>query len=772
MKKIAFLMMLLVASSMSFAQRGPVNFETDGQGADWTWNVFENSTNPALEIITNPDQSGINTSLKVAKYTALQAGQPYAGVESAHGASNLGPFVLDATNSTIKIMVWKSVISDVGIKLVAPTGWAQAEKKVANTLVNQWEELTFDFSDYVNPPSSEGQLDQVVIFPDFNLSGRTQDNIIYFDNITFSAASTPPGVPAVAAPIPGRSAANVISIFSDTYTNVAGTNLNPFWGQGTVVTQVSVAGNNTLKLAGLDYQGIELGSNLDVTSMEYLHIDFWSASSTALNLFLISPGPVEKDVPLTVPTSGWTSIDIPLSSFSPVDLASLFQFKFTGNGDIYIDNIYFWKAPLTGPFAPVNFEADGYGADWTWNVFENATNPALEIITNPDQSGLNVSSKVAKFTALQAGQPYAGVESAHGATNLGPFVLDATNSTIKILVWKSVISDVGIKLVAPTGWAQAEKKVANTLVNQWEELVFDFSDYVNPPVEEGQLDQIVIFPDFNLSGRTQDNIVYFDNITFWPTATTPTGPTVAAPTPAHDAANVISLFSNAYTNVTVDTWRTAWSAATLEEVTIEGNATKKYTLLDFVGIETQASQLNISEMTYLHLDVWSPNFTFFGVKLVDFGADGVFGGGNDTEHQVNFISPSQSQWVSLDIPLSDFTNLTGREHIAQYILVGQPTGTTTVYVDNFYFYSGWPTGVREETDPSAQVVIYPNPVRAGEQVSLSNDARQVTLYDFGGRRVLSQNTSVINTAGLSKGIYIVRINTWDGGVQIQKLIVN
>ena len=31
------------------------------------------------------------------------------------------------------------------------------------------------------------------------------------------------------------------------------------------------------------------------------------------------------------------------------------------------------------------------------------------------------------------------------------------------------------------------------------------------------------------------------------------------------------------------------------------------------------------------------DFTFFGVKLVDFGADGVYdGGGDDVEHQVDF----------------------------------------------------------------------------------------------------------------------------------------
>lgn len=176
---------LLFASNL-IAQNNPIDFETGGYGLNWTWTVFENNTNPPLEIVTNPDMSGANTSLTVAKFTALQSGNPWAGCESAHGTSDLGTFVLNENNSLIKIMVWKSVISDVGIKLVSANGWSQGELKVPNTQVNQWEELTFDFSGYLNPPASEGQLDQIVVFPDFDLAGRTQDNIIYFDNIYFS----------------------------------------------------------------------------------------------------------------------------------------------------------------------------------------------------------------------------------------------------------------------------------------------------------------------------------------------------------------------------------------------------------------------------------------------------------------------------------------------------------------------------------------------------------------------------------------------------------
>ena len=178
---------LLKSGGMVLAQNSPIDFETGGYGATWTWTVFENGDNPSLEIVTNPNTGGINSSATVAKFTALQTGQPWAGCESLHG-SDIGTFSLDATNSTLKIMVYKTVISDVGLKFVIPTSGSLGEIKVANTVTNAWEELTFDFSSHIGLPEAIG-IDQIVVFPDFNLGGRTQDNIIYFDNISFYSNS-------------------------------------------------------------------------------------------------------------------------------------------------------------------------------------------------------------------------------------------------------------------------------------------------------------------------------------------------------------------------------------------------------------------------------------------------------------------------------------------------------------------------------------------------------------------------------------------------------
>ncbi|MBE0570801.1 MAG: T9SS type A sorting domain-containing protein [Ignavibacteriaceae bacterium] len=344
-KKITYLLAvvcIVLVSGISFAQNAPIDFESGGFGANWTWAVFENGTNPPLEIIPNPDPSGNNTSETVAKFTALQTGNPWAGTECMHG--DIGTFTLSSSNSIVKIMVWKPVVSDVGIKFVRPDGSALPEIKVANTLTNQWEELTFDFTGRIGDPNTIDQ-DQIVIFPDFDLGGRTQDNICYFDNITFSAG-TPVGEPTVPAPTPTLPANEVISIFSNAYTPLPGVNLNPNWGQATVVSFVVIQGDTVMKYGGLNFQGTELNQNLNLVSagMQYIHIDFWTANSTELNFFLISPGPNQESVALVPPgaTEEWVSVDIPLSSFEPtVNLTEVFQLMFTGNGTIYLDNIYF-----------------------------------------------------------------------------------------------------------------------------------------------------------------------------------------------------------------------------------------------------------------------------------------------------------------------------------------------------------------------------------------------------------------------------------------------
>ena len=204
----------------------------------------------------------------------------------------------------------------------------------------KWVSIDIPFSS-LSGLASRTHLAQIIL-AGTNVPGFYADNIYLYND-----GSIIPPTPLVAAPIPTAVPADVVSIFSDSYTNVAGTDFNPNWGQNTVVSQLPIAGNNTLKYAGLNYQGMQFANPINATGMAFLHVDYYSANSSSLNIFLISNGPVEKPYALTVPTgsgtNGWKSIDIPLSAFSPVDLTKIIQFKFDGNGDIFLDNLYFHK---------------------------------------------------------------------------------------------------------------------------------------------------------------------------------------------------------------------------------------------------------------------------------------------------------------------------------------------------------------------------------------------------------------------------------------------
>ena len=325
----------------------------------------------------------------------------------------------------------------------------------------------------------------------------------------------------------------------------------------------------------------------------------------------------------------------------------------------------------------VDFETPGVGADWIWTVAENADNPPLEFIANPVSGGINTSATVAQFTARFEGAPWALCFT----DDDGEFTFDATNSTVKIMVYKTVISDIGFKFEGPSGDIQLVE--ANTLINQWEEITFDFSES-----EGNTYSRIVIIPDFDFTPRTQENIVLFDNIQVpdGVIAPPPNEPTVAAPTPTQDPGSVISMFSDAYTDVPVDTWLTSWSQGALEDVLIAGNPTKKYSSVTFVGVETVGPNLiNATSMTHFHMDVWSPDANDFKIKLVDFGADGAYGGGDDSEHELTFTAPTPETWISYDIPLTDFTGLTSTEHLAQLIMVKAPLGV--FYLDNVFYYT-------------------------------------------------------------------------------------
>ncbi len=92
----------------------------------------------------------------------------------------------------------------------------------------------------------------------------------------------------------------------------------------------------------------------------------------------------------------------------------------------------------------------------------------------------------------------------------------------------------------------------------------------------------------------------------------PAAPAAPAAPPAHPAEDVISLFSDAYEDVAVGSWSTDWDRADAADVEIAGNAVKRYSNLRFAGIDFGGQPIDASDMTHIHLDVWTPNPTSEG----------------------------------------------------------------------------------------------------------------------------------------------------------------
>lgn len=533
-------------------------------------------------------------------------------------------------------------------------------------------------------------------------------------NATGAASS-----PQTAAPIPTQAPEDVISIYSDFYQNEPIDFLNGFWeGSTTQSEELTVAGDGIVRYSQMNFVGIQFTSPvIDVSGMTNIRLDIWTPDATdagqAFRVKLFDVGPdasfgtgddIEQEITLVNPqiqSEEWVSLDLPLSRFPGITNGSnLAQVVLSGDlPNVYVSNIFFYNDGGGGGGG-----TGGGGADEPMVAAPTPTRPAADVISLFSEAYDDVAVdtwrtewSMADFSdvmvAGNAVKRYDNLDFAGVETTMS--LVDAGEMThFHIDVWSPNITDLGIKLVDfgangafdESGGDDVEHQIdfSGIAQGQWVSYDLPLADF-SGLVSRDNLAQY-IFAAQPSGGAT----LFIDNVYFYRESTGGGGtePTMAAPTPTRDAANVISLFSDAYSDVTVDTWRTDWSSADFTDIMVAGNAVKFYENLDFVGVETTSALIDAGEMTHFHFDVWTPNATQIGIKLVDFGANRQFdeNGGDDVEHQVDFPGPAQGQWISYDIPLADFTGLLTRGSMAQYIFVGQPVQASSLYIDNVYFY--------------------------------------------------------------------------------------
>jgi PKD domain len=384
----------------------PITF--DNTNVDYEVTTFNGAS---FAIVDNPNVSGTNN--KATKVGALtNSGVAFEGM-----FMDLATQIDLASKKTIAMNVLAT--APVTLLLKLEEGTAAAVEVTANHGGTGWENLKFDFT-------SSAKYSRLTLFVD---GPGTTAGVFHIDDIeqkTTEALTAP----TTAAPTPPtRAASDVISIYGGTYTNLAGVNYSPNWGQSppVVVNPSFNPGNGNLALAytNLNFQGTEFAS-VDASSMEFLHVDIWVASGTNRQI-KVSPinngagatGAAEVQVNIPLTPGAWNSVDLPKSSFTGMTWNAIQQMIFNGqfNGDgsanttsrvdIYLDNIYFYKtaggggscpAPPAGEFiVDGGFEANA----GCWELIATQSGTSSTIVTNVNNGGTNS----ARIKTAPAGNP-------------------------------------------------------------------------------------------------------------------------------------------------------------------------------------------------------------------------------------------------------------------------------------------------------------------------------------------------------------------------------
>src|SRR6056297_3164157 len=401
--------------------------------------------------------------------------------------------------------------------------------------------------------------------------------------------------------------------------------------------------------------------------------------------------------------------------------------------------------------------------------FEGLT--SATIVADPSTAG---NGQVFELVTSASGNPWQGAEVILADDS----ALDLTSDlTVSVEVWSDVAFSPMAK-VETTGSADAAPFSANTQSHSGsgrETLTFTFNTGDDGTATAAGIYNKVVKG--TVGGTSAGN-----------------APAIAAPTPpSRDAANVISVFSDAYANMDVTTFQTSWSQGNLVgDLEVEtGNFAKQYSFGNFIGIQLGSGN-DLTNFTHMHFDYWVADDSVgtgavLNPKLSNH-ANLPTEGETNAIGSVNTVS-TVGEWVSFDVALDDFTSesangLLDRENIYQIILTTSGT-IADVYIDNLYFYNQTATsidGVDESPNSFTLNQNYPNPFNPTTSITHNLPASgEVTLEVFNvtgqqvatlvnGVKTAGSHTATFDASNLSSGVYMYRLSSGNS-VQIRKMLL-
>lgn len=214
--------------------------------------------------------------------------------------------------------------------------------------------------------------------------------------------------------------------------------------------------------------------------------------------------------------------------------------------------------------------------------------------------------------------------------------------------------------------------------------------------------------------KTPGNTFYMDNVYFYTTKESEnTLPTVPAPTPKIDAANVRSCYSDAYTSsFEFNGYNSNGCQITSREIAPGEHVLeiKDFRWIHFaLGKEAGVSTVDLSGLERVHFDVYVPeNNVTTAIQ------PGMYNVASKKEAYSGKQNLTPGKWVSVDLKMQDFQNV-GLSAVNN-ITFKDPAGKTgIVYLDNVYFYNGSP--VVDPGDPGdPDVPVAPVPTQDAADV--------------------------------------------------------
>jgi len=351
MKKIYTILALLITSTLASAQCSDLFFSEYSEGS---------SNNKYLEVY-NP--SGASIDLSTYSICVIGNGGSFTNTFQLYGTLGSDKVFVVSTDQSDPTAILTKADTALSFPSVAHFNGDDAVCLLSGTdtidvigvrrVRENWTVGSGSTKDHTlvrKASVSAGETDWTIAVDQWDV--YPQNTWTYLGS--HASICSPKTEPSTAAPNPTQNAEDVISIYSESYSDPAGINYFPGWGQSTQYSIFEIGEDSMIKYSALNYQGIDFNaSEIDASAMEMLHIDIWTADVDDIDIFPISRATGEKAVKKTLKAGQWNSIDIPLSEYTSqgLSMADIFQFKFDnlgasrGTGTIFIDNMYMWKEP-------------------------------------------------------------------------------------------------------------------------------------------------------------------------------------------------------------------------------------------------------------------------------------------------------------------------------------------------------------------------------------------------------------------------------------------